>query len=289
MSGWTVTVAGRVERGRRGRVRPYLAVACLLGGLSASGVVLAEDKQASQAEDLPKAEVILDKWVEASGGKEALEKIHNRVTKQTFEILGMGVKADITLWVAAPNKSRMALQSQAIGKHEEGTDGTTFWEVSSMQGPRILEGRERAFMQRAAIFSPELHWRELYPKVECAGVEDVEGTSCYKMVMTPAGGDPETWYLNRETHLLAKVEITYPSQMGDILITIVPSDYRKVDGLMISHTSINKLIGQTRIITVTSVEHNVDIPADRFELPEDIKALLEKPDKPEKPKKPEKP
>ena len=41
------------------------------------------------------------------------------------------------------------------------------------------------------------------------------------------------------------------------------------------------VMGQERILTIESIEHNVEMPADRFELPDQIKELL-KQDTPKK-------
>jgi hypothetical protein len=41
---------------------------------------------AHAADDLPKAETILDKYVEATGGKAAYEKHHTEISKGTMEI-----------------------------------------------------------------------------------------------------------------------------------------------------------------------------------------------------------
>jgi hypothetical protein len=34
-------------------------------------------------------------------------------------------------------------------------------------------------------------------------------------------------------------------------------------------------MGQERVLTIDSIEQNVDLPSDRFDLPEEIRALLE--------------
>ena len=252
-----------------------LAAVVVLSGLLGSVVAVAEDPKPATAADLPKAEVILDKWVEASGGKEVFEKIHNRVTKATFEIMGIGVKLDLTTYQQAPNKSYVVLKGEAIGTHEEGSDGKVYWEVSTIEGPRVIEGKEKDFSKRGAVFNQELNWRKLYPKVECVGVEDIEGASCYALTMTPEKGGPEKWYINKKTHLIAKGVVTYPSKMGDLKITNLPGEYKSVDGVMIPYFTKSLLMSQTRLITVTSVEHNAEIPEDRFALPDDIKKLLE--------------
>ena len=135
-----------------------LAAAGLLVALCCP--VVAQDKESPPPSDLPKAEVILDKLVDATGGRAALEKLHNRVTKGTFEFVGMDIKASITVYDSAPNKQYAILQAEGLGTIEEGTDGTVCWESSQMTGPRVKEGVEKETALHQATFIKELHWRK---------------------------------------------------------------------------------------------------------------------------------
>src|SRR5438876_6585225 len=53
------------------------------------------------AQDLPKADDIMEKYITATGGKEARLKIKNRVSKGTVELAG--IKGKITIYQAEPN------------------------------------------------------------------------------------------------------------------------------------------------------------------------------------------
>jgi len=165
---------------------------------------------------LPKAEEILDQYVEVSGGKAAYEKLHNRATKGTLDFVTTGIKATVTTYSAEPDKMRTIIESPAIGKVEEGTDGEIAWELSLMTGPRIKEGDEKATTMRAAAFDSTVNWRKQYDKAECAGVETVEDKPCHKVILTPATGMPETHYYEQESGLLVKMNQTIKSPMGVI-------------------------------------------------------------------------
>jgi hypothetical protein len=65
--------------------------------------------------------------------------------------------------------------------------------------------------------------------------------------------------------------------MGDISAEVFADDYRKEGDLLAAHKLTNKFAGQEFQIAVQSVEFNVDMPKDRFDMPEEIKALLNKP------------
>ncbi|MBK9118282.1 MAG: outer membrane lipoprotein-sorting protein [Phycisphaerales bacterium] len=230
-------------------------------------------RPAEAAEKAKKAEQIIDKWIEAQGGRAALEKIKTRVTKAKFEVVGMGMTGQITTQEAQPHKQRVELDMAGMGKVLQGSDGELFWEVS-MMGPRIVEGAERDFQKRLSGMHAELRWKDLYEKAEYAGEEDVEGQAAHKVVMTPKNGPAVTQYFDKDNYLLRKVELTAPTAMGDLPMTMRFEDYRRVNGLMIAHKVTQTLQNvQSMTLTLESVEHNVDLPADTFALPPEIVEL----------------
>ncbi len=145
-----------------------------------------------------------------------------------------------------------------------------------MMGPVIKDGQERAFALRTSVFDKQVNWRQLYRKVECVGVEDVEGKPAYEVELTPAGGSIETAYFDKETGLQVKVALKLSLPMGTIPVQILLSDYREVDGVLFSHKARRVSAGQQMLIVTESIEHNVDMPADRFKLPDDIQAIVDK-------------
>jgi outer membrane lipoprotein-sorting protein len=247
------------------------SVLWLVAALVLTPAVSADEKK------LPSAEQILDKSVEALGGKAAMEKLHSRVIKGTFEIAGMGIKGPLELYQKAPQKMYLEIDLGATGKTSSGTDGNTVWELTTLMGGRVLEGEERAMVLRDAMFNAELNWRKLYPKVECAGREEIDGKPCYKLVLTPEDGGPLIVYYDAKSFLQVRIEFTAKTALGSVPVTVTPSDYRRVDDVLIARKIIQKIaIGnQTQVFTYERIEHNVDIPDERFAPPEAVQALLD--------------
>lgn len=222
----------------------------------------------------PKAETILDQYVEATGGRAAYKKVHNEITTGTMEFVGKGLKAALTSYKAEGGKSYNLAEIPGVGKIEQGTDGEVAWERSALQGPRIKQGEERAAALREAAFNAD--WRDLFKKAELAGEEDVDGTACYKVILTPNEGRPETRYYDKKTHLLVKASKIVKTAMGEIPAEIAVSEYKAVNGIL-SATKVRQVaIGQEFLITISSIEYNAGLPGNRFDLPDDVKALLEK-------------
>ena len=249
------------------------ALACALAALLAAA-------PRARAEEAPTAEQILDAYVEASGGKETYARLHNRVTRGRMEIAGQDIELRVTMWAARPNRSYLTIDSEVTGPIERGTLGDLAWENSAMMGPQVKQGQEKADLLREANFDRWPAWRDVYDKVELAGVEPVKERPAYKIVAKPRDGDEETLWFDRETKLLVRHDMTLDNAMGHIPVRSFYEDYRKVDGILLPFASTTEMMGQTLALIGESVEHNVELPAGRFDPPAAIRERLKEVEKP---------
>jgi hypothetical protein len=227
-------------------------------------------------EALPKAETILDHYIEVTGGKAAYEKRKTEIAKGTLEIAAQGVKASVTRYSAAPDKSYSILEIEGAGKIESGAGDGIAWDNSAMMGPHVKSGEEKVQALREATFNAQLDWRKIYSKVETTGVETIDGEECYKVILTPETGKPETQFFQKKSGLAVKMMMTIVNQRGEVPAEVLISDYKEFGGVMIPTRQINKAAGQEFTTSIQSVTVNEEIPQDRFDPPAEIKALLNK-------------
>jgi hypothetical protein len=239
--------------------------------LAASFPLLAAD------EPLPSVQTVVDHWISATGGRAAWEARHNVVEHATVEFPKQGLKGSLTIYEAAPDKYLGVTELPGIGKIASGSNGEVAWENSAVQGPRVKQGAERADALREGAFNGSLYWQKLYVKGENASIESVEGHDCYKIVFTPKEGKPLIEFHDKTTGLLIKTTTTVSSQMGEINAEVVYGDYQKDGGILSPHRMVNRAAGQEFVIQIQSVETNVDLPKDRFDLPAEVQALVNKP------------
>jgi len=219
-------------------------------------------------------EAILDKFVEVTGGRAAYDKIHSEIATGTLEITGAGISGTVTSYRLAPDKSYTMIDLAALGKAEEGSNGQVAWSVNAMQGAHIKEGEERTQALRSNALHAEARWRDFFKKAELAGTEDVDGKPCYKVALTPNEGGPETHYYDKANNLLVKMVLPVSTPQGAATAEIGLSDYRAEGGIRVPHTITQKVPGAEILVKITEVQENPDIPASRFDLPAEIKALL---------------
>jgi outer membrane lipoprotein-sorting protein len=229
------------------------------------------------ADDLPKGETILDKYVEATGGKAAYAKVRSDVSSGEMAMGAMGLKGKMVMYSQAPDKRLMEVTIEGVGKITEGSNGDIAWSHNAMQGPRLKEGEEKAEALLQAKYGAEAQWRELYTSAQTQGVETVEGKECYKVLLTAKTGKPQTRWYDKQTGLMVKIAMTSKSPMGEINVESVASDYRKEGELLIPHKMTMKVAGQEMAMTIDKVEQNPDIPKEKFEPPAEVKALMSKP------------
>ena len=107
-------------------------------------------------------------------------------------------------------------------------------------------------------------------------METVEGKECYKVVMTPKTGSPSTRWFDKDTNLLVKLTMTTKSAMGEVQSESVVTDYRKEGEVLMPHKITSKVATMELVMTVESVQHNPEIAKDRFDIPDEVKALVKK-------------
>jgi len=239
----------------------------VLGALAAAFV---------SAEPLPKAETILDRYIQVTGGKAAYQKHTHETLTGTISFPEQGLNGQLTRYAMAPDKEYSVVELGPIGKIESGFTNGVAWEKSAILGPRVKTGDEKNQAAREAQFNGQAEWRTIFPKAETTGSESVNGEDCYKVLLTPTAGKPETQYYSKKSGLLLKTAATAVSPMGEVAVEVELSDYKTFDGILFPTRSRQKAGAQQLEINITNVTTDQPFPAGAFDLPPEIKTLVDK-------------
>ena len=227
------------------------------------------------SEELPKGEAVLAHYVEVTGGRAAYSQVHGSISKGSMTLTAQNLKGSMTVYEAEPSKQVTLVEFPGVGKMEEGTDGNIAWSNSALEGARLKNGEEKAVALRSAHSETKfLDWKKLYKSVETTGVEDVDGKPCYKLVLTPLVGKPETEYYDKASGLLVKESAIITMPMGEVPVSMSIGGYRKEGGILLPHLLQQSVAGQKIEINVESVQMNPEFPPNRFDPPAEVKALI---------------
>ena len=215
----------------------------------------------------PTVDQILEKYIQATGGRAAAEKLTSRASKGTFEMPAMGLKGATEIFAKAPNKVLITTNIPGLGVVEQGFNGTVGWSRDAMQGLREQSGAELAAIRRDAQFHKHIRLKDLYPKMELKPSEKVGQRQTHVIEATPAEGVPEKWYFDAETGFLLRVDTVRESPQGKIALEVSMEDYREIDGVKIPFTVRQSNPAFNLTIRIDEVKHNVSIDEAKFEKP----------------------
>lgn len=231
---------------------------------------------APAAASLPDAKAIMEKYVEAIGGREKLQSVKSRIMSSTIEFPEQGMKGTSKVYQAPPAMVFSETEIAGIGKFTQGSDGAVAWESNAMMGTRVLSGKEKANFLRSMRFNAEYDFANTYKSMKTIDTGKVGDREAFIVELVSNDDVTEKRLFDKETGLLLSLQSKIPSQMGEIESETFFSDYRAIDGVKIPFKTIVKVMTSEISTTVDKAEFNAEIPADRFALPEDVKKLIEK-------------
>jgi hypothetical protein len=230
-------------------------------------------QQADQERALPSARTIIDRYVEAIGGRKAILAHSSSHLSGTMTVTGSGITGVLDIYGAKPDKSLVKINLGGIGDLFEGFDGINAWSISPMTGPMLTQGKELDEKKFDADFYSDLHDPARYTSMKTVEKMTFEGRPCYKVSLVKKDGGEDIEFFDVATGLKAGAMVTRESQMGPISATQALSDYKKFGELLLPTTMKQSQMGMDQVVKVTSIEFDNVAPS-TFDPPAQIKALI---------------
>jgi hypothetical protein len=261
-------------RVRQGRALTLFVFVSTVSLAAQTSQLPAPAKAASSAsEPLPSARKVIDRHVEAIGGRAALLGYTSTHATGTVSVPSAGLTGSFEVFAAKPDKNLTRITLGGIGDVQEGFDGRNGWSLSAITGPTLMQGKELEQKKFDADYYGDLHPDDRYESMTTVEKTPFEGRPCYKVRLVRKGGGEDFMFYDVETGLKAGGITTRDTQMGAITQTTIESGYRRFGKLMQPTMIKSALMGVQQVITIASVEYDKVDPA-VFEPPAPIKALL---------------
>jgi len=207
------------------------------------------------ADELPTVDEILERYYEALGGRESLERIKTRVSTgrvvddrpytgpvhiSTFE----GYGREDGQWAYVEHASD--------GEFAEGWSGAVSWKLEDGE-VTMSEKRDRSNM--AFVLDPQgpLHIRDYFGDMTLTGITEYEGRSVYA-VETDRAAQYYTLYFDVESGLLTNIGYHWYIK-----------DYRTIDGALVPHRIITGRKGGSVTHAFDEIVTNTPVAGGRFE------------------------
>jgi outer membrane lipoprotein-sorting protein len=201
------------------------------------------------------AQDILDKMIEAQGGKANLTKIKDTTASGTMEMVSMGLSGSVTFYLKEPNKMRMDMEFMGMVV-TQAYDGEIAWGLDPETGSiQEMSAEQAQDTKRLALGNDSILHPEKYGiTYSYIGKETVEGQDFHVLKQAFEDGFSAILHIDAKTYLVHKTISKAQNQMGmEVDQEIISTDYRKVEGIMVAH-EIRILQDGVEFLTMTFTE-----------------------------------
>jgi hypothetical protein len=214
---------------------------------------------------LPTVDEVLQRYVRALGGAQALNKVTTRMRKGT--VLVRGLQGTFELFEAAPNKSLLVgSMPPPLGSIHQAFDGNTGW-VKNQRGVFEMSGEGKAQAEREANFHADTKLKEQYKSMSVTGRERVGNREFYIIEGTRIDGQIEKLLFDIQTGFLARRYWEKETYFGQLPNATDFDDYRKVGGVWLPFAVRRARAGTTFLQNISEIKLNVPMDDSMFKKP----------------------
>ncbi len=214
----------------------------------------------------PTAQQIIDKYVAAVGGRDAIAKVQTRTLKGTREA-SQGRTWPIEITLKGADKF-VVVADTPQGKIVQSYSGTSGW-MANPQGTHAATADDLAGLKHAVDIYNLLQLTAPTPTMRFGGITKIGDHEAIVLRDTPAPGVTERLFFDRETGLLLRRLTLTDTVLNPLPEQIDYEDYRDVDGIKVPFTirisNIDTYYSSTR--KFTEIKFNTPVDDTQFQMP----------------------
>ncbi len=204
---------------------------------------------------------VIDKHIDALGGKANLSKIQNTIMEGSLSYQG----TDVAMSFTQVNKklSRQDIDANGMRGFNMLTDneGWSYMPFFGMSVPEPVSAAEvKENQSDLDVAGPLVDYVTKGHKAELIGKETVNGNECYKIKMTQVSGKTTHFFIDATSHMILR---TMEKRMVNGQPTDVQTDfadYKDVEGVKMAFS----LTGQYGTTYISSIKINQAVPESAF-------------------------
>jgi photosynthetic reaction center cytochrome c subunit len=211
----------------------------------------------------PSAQQVLDKYIAAVGGREAVAKVQTRVLRGTRESGPNNWPLEVT--IKAPDRFRGSANTPQ-GLMAMGYNGATGWMVNP-QGQHVASPEELAALKHGSEVYELLELTTAAPTMRVTRPERI-GDRLTNVITYQVSPDlTEKFYFDAETGLLLRRQNFIQSMLGPLPEQVDFADYRDVDGVKVPFTITTSSPSGTTTNKFTDIKFNRPVEDTQFQAP----------------------
>lgn len=219
-------------------------------------------------DDLPIAESIIARFVEATGGKAEYTATKSMTGQGSLTIPKAGIQGSVEFIYAEGGKWNVQSDLGVAGSERSGSDGEVAWAQTGTSSARRLQGGELQQAQQEADLQARLHPEKYYESMRTTGMEAIHGEECYRIELKSSSGDSTVEFFSVESGYFVRRISRVAGPVGKIQVIEDFDDYRPTGKRIAWHTSVKHLPGGIDLIMkLEKVQFNQPIDDTGFSMP----------------------
>jgi hypothetical protein len=215
------------------------------------------------------ADEVINKWVNAMGGREKLASIKTVYTENEISVMNNPASGKTYTINGKGYKSVIDFSGQDVIDCYLVNGG---WSMNPLAGQPAPVSMPAAQVKLGQLSldpqGPLFNYAAKGSKAELLGKEDLKGNSVYKIKLTTASGLDVLFYISDSSYYIQRNVAKMNADGQDIDIITSFSDYRKTaEGFIMPYTSALELPGLSVAFTNKKIEVNKDIDPAIFDMP----------------------
>jgi photosynthetic reaction center cytochrome c subunit len=223
-----------------------------------------EGKPGEEKSALPAADQLLDKYLTAVGGADALQKITSRVQKGSLSGFG-DQHFGVDVFSKAPDK-RVSVMHLKDGDSVTAFDGHQGW-LSVPGRTHMMSAAENDGARIDADLYLPIHVKAMYQKFRVEPGEKIDSHDTYLVVGRSEGQPPIRLYLDQQSGLLLRLVRYAETPLGRLPTQVDYADYRAADGVKVPFRWTLSRPGNRFTIQIDSLQQNVPVDDAKFAAP----------------------
>jgi len=240
----------------------FLVLTCLASSLQLSCVRRNPPNASASASPTPNEEEvvnkILDRFVEAAGGKEAIDGVKSYRMKGHFEMRALDLRGKMEVWAKDPQKSLTIIEFPGLILRK-GYDGETHWAQTPFGSVTMTGPQEMSEVENDSEVYNASRIRNLYYRMKLERKARLSGRDVYIVEGQPTKGPAEKLFFDVENGLLVRWDMARRQVDRTVFVKVHLNDYRDIDGVKIPFNVRMAFESFDFSIIVDEMQHNLEI------------------------------
>lgn len=216
------------------------------------------------------ADEIVNKHIEALGGKDKLSTIKTIYTEYDMEVMGQAASGTTWLVNGKAYKNEVDFGGQKIVQCITDKGG---WAQNPMMGQTAPEAmpadQVKVSQGQLDVGGPLFNYAAKGNTIELLGKDTLNGKSAFKLKLKGKEGTESTYWIDPATYYVLKSTVKASMNGMDVETSVAFSNYKKTEYgfVMPSNTEISLPQGLTLNVTSKKIEINKEVDMKLFDMP----------------------